>query len=60
MAKQRGLIEIDATCGLVTRVHSAVKRFAAMGLSFGILLFKDFISSSETQCTKCKGGHTLY
>lgn len=30
-AKQRQLIEIDATCGLVTRVHSAVKRYAAMG-----------------------------
>jgi len=30
-AKQRQLIEIDATCGLVTRVHSAVKRFAALG-----------------------------
>jgi 4-hydroxy-3-methylbut-2-enyl diphosphate reductase len=29
-AKQRQLIEIDATCGLVTRVHSAVKRFAAL------------------------------
>ncbi|MCB1111889.1 MAG: 4-hydroxy-3-methylbut-2-enyl diphosphate reductase [Chlamydiales bacterium] len=30
-AKVRHLIEIDATCGLVTRVHSAVKRFAAQG-----------------------------
>ncbi|MCB1117555.1 MAG: 4-hydroxy-3-methylbut-2-enyl diphosphate reductase [Chlamydiia bacterium] len=30
-AKRRNLIEIDATCGLVTRVHSAVKRFAAKG-----------------------------
>lgn len=30
-AKGRSLIEIDATCGLVTRVHSAVKRFAAQG-----------------------------
>ncbi len=30
-AKARNLIEIDATCGLVTRVHSAVKRFAALG-----------------------------
>lgn len=30
-AKERNLIEIDATCGLVTRVHSAVKRFAASG-----------------------------
>jgi 4-hydroxy-3-methylbut-2-enyl diphosphate reductase len=30
-AKKRDLIEIDATCGLVTRVHSAVKRYAGMG-----------------------------
>lgn len=30
-AKQRELIEIDATCGLVTRVHSAVKRYAGLG-----------------------------
>lgn len=30
-AKERQLIEIDATCGLVTRVHSAVKRYAASG-----------------------------
>lgn len=30
-AKLRNLIEIDATCGLVTRVHSAVKRFADQG-----------------------------
>lgn len=30
-AKKRNLIEIDATCGLVTRVHSAVKRFANQG-----------------------------
>lgn len=30
-AQQRNLIEIDATCGLVTRVHSAVKRYAAQG-----------------------------
>lgn len=30
-AKARNLIEIDATCGLVTRVHSAVKRYAAQG-----------------------------
>lgn len=30
-AKKRNLIEIDATCGLVTRVHSAVKRFADQG-----------------------------
>lgn len=35
-AKERNLIEIDATCGLVTRVHSAVKRFATQG--FQIIL----------------------
>jgi 4-hydroxy-3-methylbut-2-enyl diphosphate reductase len=31
LAKARNLIEIDATCGLVTKVHSAVKRYAAKG-----------------------------
>ncbi|NGX54791.1 MAG: 4-hydroxy-3-methylbut-2-enyl diphosphate reductase 1 [Chlamydiae bacterium] len=30
-AKERKLIEIDATCGLVTKVHSAAKRFAQKG-----------------------------
>lgn len=30
-AKRRNLIEIDATCGLVTRVHSAAKRFSEKG-----------------------------
>ena len=30
-AKKRRLIEIDATCGLVTKVHSAAKRFADKG-----------------------------
>lgn len=31
IAKKRKLIEIDATCSLVTRVHSAALRFAAKG-----------------------------
>lgn len=31
MSQKRKLIEIDATCGLVTRVHSAVKRYANLG-----------------------------
>jgi len=31
IAKDRELIEIDATCGLVTKVHSAVKRYAQKG-----------------------------
>ena len=30
-AKRRNLIEIDASCGLVTKVHSAAKRYAAKG-----------------------------
>ncbi len=30
-AKARSLFEIDATCSLVTKVHSAAKRFAAKG-----------------------------
>lgn len=31
LAKERELIEIDATCGLVTKVHSAVKQYAKKG-----------------------------
>jgi len=31
LAKKRNLLEIDATCGLVTKIHSAVKRFAKKG-----------------------------
>ena len=30
-AKRRNLVEIDASCGLVIRVHSAAKRFAKKG-----------------------------
>ncbi len=30
-AKERNLITIDATCGLVTKIHSAVKRFSKKG-----------------------------
>ncbi|NGX35146.1 MAG: 4-hydroxy-3-methylbut-2-enyl diphosphate reductase [Candidatus Anoxychlamydiales bacterium] len=30
-AKRRDLLEIDATCGLVTKIHSAVKRFSKKG-----------------------------
>lgn len=31
LAKKRNLFEIDATCGLVTKIHSAVKRYAKKG-----------------------------
>ncbi|NGX44317.1 MAG: 4-hydroxy-3-methylbut-2-enyl diphosphate reductase [Candidatus Anoxychlamydiales bacterium] len=31
LAKKRNLLEIDATCGLVTKIHSAVKRFSKKG-----------------------------
>lgn len=31
IAKERNLFEIDATCGLVTKVHSAAKRYAEKG-----------------------------
>ena len=42
-AKARGLIEIDATCGLVTRVHSAVKRFAAQGFKIILIGHKNHV-----------------
>jgi 4-hydroxy-3-methylbut-2-enyl diphosphate reductase len=42
-AKKRNLIEIDATCGLVTRVHSAVKRFAAQGYHIVLIGHKNHV-----------------
>lgn len=42
-AKRRNLIEIDATCGLVTRVHSAVKRFALQGFQIILIGHKNHV-----------------
>ena len=42
-AKKRNLIEIDATCGLVTRVHSAVKRFAEKGYKIVLIGHKNHV-----------------
>lgn len=42
-AKRRGLIEIDATCGLVTKVHSAVKRYAAKGYRILLIGHKNHV-----------------
>lgn len=42
-ARLRKLIEIDATCGLVTRVHSAVKRFAAQGYQIILIGHRDHV-----------------
>jgi len=42
-AKAAGLIEIDATCGLVTKVHSAVKRFADKGYQIILIGHKDHV-----------------
>lgn len=42
-AKSLGLIEIDATCGLVTKVHSAVKRYAAKGYKIILIGHKNHV-----------------
>lgn len=42
-AKALGLIEIDATCGLVTKVHSAVKRYAAKGYKIILIGHKNHV-----------------
>jgi 4-hydroxy-3-methylbut-2-enyl diphosphate reductase len=42
-AKERKLIEIDATCGLVTKVHSAVKRYAAKGYKIILIGHKNHV-----------------
>lgn len=42
-AKKRHLIEIDATCALVTRVHSAVKRYAGLGYRIILIGHRDHV-----------------
>ena len=42
-AKERNLIEIDATCGLVTKVHSAVKRYAQKGYQIILIGHKNHV-----------------
>ncbi len=48
-AKSRNLIEIDATCGLVTRVHSAVKRYAALGYQIILIGHKNHVEVIGTK-----------
>lgn len=47
-AKERNLIEIDATCGLVTRVHSAAKRFADKGYQIILIGHKNHVETIGT------------
>lgn len=47
-AKERQLIEIDATCGLVTRVHSAVKRFATQGYKIILIGHRNHVETIGT------------
>ena len=49
LAKKRNLIEIDATCGLVVRVHSAAKRFAAKGYHIILIGHKNHVEIVGTQ-----------
>ena len=42
-AASLGLVEIDATCGLVTKVHSAVKRYAAKGYKIVLIGHKNHV-----------------
>lgn len=57
LAKEKGLREIDATCGLVTRVHSAAKRFASKGYHIILIGHKKHVEVIGTagevpdQCT---------
>lgn len=47
-AHERQLIEIDATCGLVTRVHSAVKRYAAMNYKIVLIGHRNHVETIGT------------
>ena len=48
-AKKRSLHEIDATCGLVTKVHSAAKRYAARGYKIILIGHKDHVEIIGTK-----------
>lgn len=48
-AQRRKLVEIDATCGLVTRVHSAVKRYAAKGYHIVLIGHRNHVEVIGTQ-----------
>jgi 4-hydroxy-3-methylbut-2-enyl diphosphate reductase len=43
IAQRRSLVEIDATCGLVTKIHSAVKRYAAKGYHILLIGHKNHV-----------------
>lgn len=47
-AKMRHLIEIDATCGLVTKVHSAAKRYAEKGYQIILIGHKKHVETIGT------------
>lgn len=47
-AKQRNLIEIDATCGLVTKVHSAAKRYADKGFHVILIGHRNHVETIGT------------
>lgn len=47
-AYQRELIEIDATCGLVTKVHSAAKRFALKGYKIILIGHRNHVETIGT------------
>jgi len=49
LAKERELFEIDATCGLVTRVHSAVKKYAGKGYKIVLIGHKDHVEVIGTK-----------
>ena len=47
-ARELGLIEIDATCGLVTKVHSAVKRYASKGYQILLIGHRNHVETIGT------------
>jgi 4-hydroxy-3-methylbut-2-enyl diphosphate reductase len=47
-AKSRNLIEIDATCGLVMKIHEAAKRFSKMGYKIILIGHKNHVEIMGT------------
>ena len=55
-AKRRKLIEIDTSCGLVIRVHSAPKRFASKGYHILLIGHRNHVEVIGTRGAKLPSG----
>ena len=59
IARQRKLKEIDATCGLVAKLHWAAKRFAAKGFQIVLIGKKNHVEVMATAAEEPQSTHVV-